>query len=264
MRVISCNVNGLRSAYRKGFLGWAKAQDADFICLQEIKAQDADLQAEYFQLPGYQLYTHCADRKGYSGVAIYSKHLPDSVMRGLGWPCADEEGRYLELNIKGLKIASIYFPSGTSGDHRQALKYEFMSNYYERFLKTYQTSSQPVIICGDWNIAHQAIDLKNWRVNQKNSGFLPEERAWLDQLFEDECWVDAFRQCNTQAEEYSWWTYRGQARARNVGWRIDYQIISRALKEQIINAVIDRSEVFSDHAPLVFDYAYSPFAECVD
>ena len=257
MRVITCNVNGLRSAYRKGFLDWMLLQDADVICLQELKAQPADLQMPCFHPDGYRLYTHCAEKKGYSGVGIYTRHVPQAVHQGLGWPCADQEGRYLQIDFEGLSIASIYMPSGTSGAHRQALKYEFMSKYYAQYLTQPVAQGRQMIVCGDWNIAHRKIDLKNWRSNQKNSGFLPEERAWLDQCFTEAQWVDAFRVLNAAEGEYTWWTYRSQARARNVGWRIDYQVITPGLKSKIKYVYIDREDVFSDHAPLIIDYDWT-------
>lgn len=252
-RVITTNVNGIRSAGRKGFFQWVLTQDADVICLQELKAQEADLQDKLFQLEGYHAYYHCAEKKGYSGVAIYTRHKPTEVVVGLGWPTADTEGRYLAVNLGGVWVASLYMPSGTSGDHRQTIKYDFLGQYAE-YLRNLLLTSQEYIICGDWNIAHKNIDLKNWRSNQKNTGFLPEERAWLDQLFDKIGFVDAFRVINETPDQYTWWSNRGRAREKNVGWRIDYQIISPGLKQSIKAASIYKDQFFSDHAPLIMEY----------
>ncbi len=254
MRVITANVNGIRSAARKGFFQWLSAQAPDVVCVQELKAQDKDLGDPNLHLPGYHFYYHCAEKKGYSGVGIYTKHKPDEVVTGLGWPVADTEGRYVAARFGKVWVASLYLPSGTSSEERQTVKYEFL-DHYEAYLKTLNTGTTDYILCGDWNIAHKPIDLKNWKTNQKNSGFLPAERAWLDKLFGEMGFVDAFREVNQAAEEYTWWSHRGQAWAKNVGWRIDYQIVTPALKDKIKTAHIYKDERFSDHAPLVMDYA---------
>lgn len=253
LRVITLNLNGIRSAAKKGFFEWMLAQNADVICLQELKAQEVDLQTILFQPEGYHGYFHCAEKKGYSGVAIYSKIKPLSVKTGLGWVEADTEGRYIEANFGELSVVSLYLPSGTSGEHRQVIKFDFLKRYAEH-LKALTTSSHQYIICGDWNIAHKMIDLKNWRSNQKNSGFLPEERAWMDELFSSLGFVDAFREVNKEADQYTWWSNRGQAWAKNVGWRIDYQVITPGLKNNVKFASIYKDQRFSDHAPLLIDY----------
>jgi len=252
-RVITLNLNGIRSAAKKGFFDWMLKQNADVICLQELKAQQSDLQAAVFQPEGYHGYFHCADKKGYSGVGIYSKHKPLNIITGLGWPEADQEGRYIEVDFGKLCVASLYMPSGTSGEERQAVKFAFLKKYAE-ILAKHRASDRDYIICGDWNIAHQKIDLKNWRGNQKNSGFLPDERAWMDELFGQLDFVDAFRQVNQEADQYTWWSNRGQAWAKNVGWRIDYQVVTSGLKEAVKTVAIYKDQRFSDHAPLLVDY----------
>ena len=228
-------------------------QDADVVCIQELKAQTADLEAPLFHPPGYHAYFHCAEKKGYSGVGIYTKHKPLTTITGLGWPEADQEGRYVEIDLGKLCIASIYLPSGTTGEARQTIKYGFLDQY-AKHLKTLEKHHKEYIICGDWNIAHRQIDIKNWRGNQKNSGFLPEERAWMDALFGKLKFVDAFRLINQEADQYTWWSNRGQAYAKNVGWRIDYQIITEGLTAAVRTASIYKDEKFSDHAPLIMEY----------
>lgn len=253
MRIITCNVNGIRSAAKKGFFEWIEKQNADFICLQETKAQLEKLEDPALQLTGYHRFVSDALKPGYSGVAVYAKAEPKVITKCLGWNCADEEGRYLQLDFNKFSIASLYLPSGTSGEARQTLKFEFLDRYLPTLQNIIQ-SQRPFIICGDWNIAHKPIDLKNWRANQKNSGFLPEERAWLDKVLDELGWVDAFRVVNQEADQYTWWSARGNARANNVGWRIDYQIVSQNLKNSINKASIYKEKYFSDHAPLIIDY----------
>jgi exodeoxyribonuclease-3 len=253
-RLITANLNGIRAAARKGFFKWASEQQADAICLQELKAQEADLESLSLELPGYQGYYHCAQKKGYSGVGILTRHKPNKIIKGLGWTVADDEGRYVQLDFGQLSIVSLYLPSGTSGEERQAVKYDFLDRY-EKHLKGLGKEKREYIICGDWNIAHTKLDLKNWRSNQKNSGFLPEERAWMDKVFGPLGFVDAFRVVNQEPEQYTWWSYRSRkAWDNNVGWRIDYQVITPGLKDTVKNAFIYRDERFSDHAPLVMDY----------
>jgi len=252
MRIITANVNGIRSAAKKGFFDWMLKQNADVVCLQEIKAQQEDLLDDLFSPEGYHRYFHCAHKKGYSGVAIYSRHEPKQVITGLGWPEADQEGRYIEINLGPVSIASLYMPSGTSGEERQQIKFHFLDRYATHLQKL-KNASHEYIICGDWNIAHREIDLKNWRANQKNSGFLPEERAWMETLFHSG-FVDAFRIVNQEPEQYTWWSNRGQAWAKNVGWRIDYQVITSGLKNSVKSVNIYKNQRFSDHAPLVIDY----------
>ncbi len=254
MRVITCNVNGIRSAAKKGFFEWVSKQDADFICLQETKAQLDTLDHDGLMIDNYLRFHSDAEKPGYSGVALYTPHKPLHVHTTLGFNCADKEGRFVQLEYKDFSIVSLYLPSGTSGDHRQAEKYTFMEKFMP-FLK--KAVHQKIIICGDWNIAHKNIDLKNWKSNQKNSGFLPEERAWLDNLMNNIGWIDAFREINTEADQYTWWSNRGQAYAKNVGWRIDYQMVSPSLKSTIKGQEIYKTQRFSDHAPLIMDYTVS-------
>ncbi len=259
LRVVSLNLNGIRSAASKGFFEWLGGQAADLVCLQEIKAQPADLSQTMRSPPGYHGYFHCAQRRGYSGVAIYSKVPATRVVEGIGDPEFDAEGRFLRCDFNGFSVVSLYLPSGSSSPERQEAKFRFM----ERFapvLAAMAAEDREFIVCGDWNIAHREIDLKNWRGNRKNSGFLPEERAWLSELFEREGWVDVYRHLYPDAgdEAYTWWSNRGQAWAKNVGWRIDYQIATPGLARSALGAAIHKSSRFSDHAPLTIDYAPVP------
>lgn len=255
LRVITANLNGVRSAQRKGFFDWLPKQEADFICLQELKAQTADMTAEMLNPPGYYGYFHYAEKKGYSGVGIYARKQPGRIAEGLGVPEFDAEGRYLELVYDKLSVISVYLPSGSSGDIRQEVKYRFMDHFFGH-LRELVDQGREVVLCGDWNIAHKEIDLKNWKSNQKNSGFLPEERAWLTRVFDELGWVDAYRQLHPEAtdEAYTWWSNRGQAWTRNVGWRLDYQIATAGLAATATRASIYKDERFSDHAPLIIDY----------
>jgi exodeoxyribonuclease-3 len=254
MRIITVNLNGIRSAARKGIFDWLHAQDADVICMQELKAQEKDLQHPSLHMEGYHAFYHCAEKKGYSGVGVYTRHKPLQVITGLGFETADQEGRHVAVKIGNLWVASLYLPSGTSSELRQEVKYDFLDKY-ETYLKTLKGEH---IICGDWNVAHKNIDLKNWKSNQKNSGFLPAERAWMDKLFGEMGFVDAFREVNQEAEQYTWWSHRGRAWEKNVGWRIDYQIITPGLKPTVKSAMIYTQQRFSDHAPLVMDYDIIP------
>ncbi len=253
LKIITININGIRAAQRKGLFEWLREQQADVICMQEIRAQAADLVALDCHLPGYEAHFHFAQKKGYSGVGIYTRHQPDQVVKGLGWEVADQEGRYVALDLGKLTIASLYMPSGTSGDERQGIKFEFLT-HYANHLRAQIAAGQDFIICGDFNIAHKPIDLKNWRGNQKNSGFLPEERAWLDHVFDELGCVDAFRQVNPGPDEYTWWSNRGRAWEKNVGWRIDYQVVSQGLGNRVKDAQIYKAQRFSDHAPLTLHY----------
>ncbi|MGD8643397.1 MAG: exodeoxyribonuclease III [Chromatiales bacterium] len=257
MRVITLNANGIRAAARKGFFDWLPDQDADFVCIQETKAQEHQLTDEAFWPQGYHCYYFDAQRPGYSGVAVYSRLEPSEVISGFGVEEFDNEGRYLELRIGRLSIVSLYAPSGSSGPERQASKDRFLDAFGEH-LRVLRRKRRRFVICGDWNIAHKQIDLKNWRSNQKNSGFLPHERAWMDQLFDDIGFVDAFRVVNQAPEQYTWWSNRGQAWAKNVGWRIDYQVTSPTLRDAVRAASIYKDQRFSDHAPLTIDYDLKP------
>ena len=255
LRVISANLNGIRSATSKGFLGWMVRQDADFVCLQELKAQTGDMAAEMINPPGYYGYFHYAEKKGYSGVGIYARHQPDEITEGLGIPEIDAEGRYIELVFGNLSIVSVYLPSGSSGEHRQTAKYAFMEHFFIH-LEQLMKAGREVILCGDWNIAHKEMDLKNWKGNLKNSGFLPEERTWLTRIFDELGWVDVYRRLHPDAtgEAYTWWSNRGQARAKNVGWRIDYQIATAGIAATAKQAAVQKEQRFSDHAPLTVEY----------
>ena len=254
MRIISANTNGIRAAARKGFFDWLKIIDADVICIQETKAQIDQLSDPVFSPEGYHVHYHDAQKKGYSGVAIYSKLKPKKVHSGIGWEDMDSEGRYLQVDFESTSVVSLYMPSGSAKEERQAFKYDLMSRFSPHMKKLLRHKRE-YIICGDWNIAHKVIDIKNAKANEKNSGFLPEERAWMDELFDKLGWVDAFREVNKEAHQYTWWSNRGQAWANNTGWRIDYQIITPGLKDRVKSTQIYKDERFSDHAPLIIDYS---------
>jgi len=253
MRIITLNVCGIRSAAAKGFFGWAKRQRADFICLQETRCHAEQLVHHDVKVAGYESYFHEAKKKGYGGVALYARRVPDEVIRGFGVTEFDDEGRYIEARYGDLSVVSLYAPSGSAGPHRQESKFRFLDSFMHH-LRSLRRKRRRYIISGDWNIAHKAIDLRNWRSNQKNSGFLPEERAWMDELFGPAGYVDAFREVNPRPDQYTWWSNRGRARAKNVGWRIDYQVVSPGLAGSARRAVIYKRTRFSDHAPLVMDY----------
>ena len=253
MRVITLNLNGIRSAANKGFYAWLADQNADIVCLQELKAQAADMTAQMLAPAGYHGFHHYAEKKGYSGVGIYCRHKPDAVIQGLGIPAFDSEGRYLEAQFGNLSVVSLYLPSGSSGEERQAVKFRFMEAFLPHLVALKQ-SGREILLCGDWNIAHTEKDLKNWKGNKKNSGFLPEERAWLSTLFDAVGFVDVFRRVHPELEAYTWWSNRGQAWAKDVGWRIDYQIATPELADRALSAEIYKAQRFSDHAPLTIDY----------
>lgn len=256
MRIITLNVNGIRAAARKGMFRWLARQRADVVCLQEIRAQESQLGDGIYRPNSYHCHYAHAERKGYSGVAIFSRRRPDRVVEGLGWPKFDAEARYVEARYPGLSVVSLYVPSGSSGDERQAVKMRFLASFRDH-LGALRDKRREYLICGDFNIAHKAIDLKNWRPNQKNSGFLPDERAWMDGLFDDLGFVDAFRRVNSKAEQYTWWSNRGQAWAKNVGWRIDYQVATPGIGSTACAARIYKRQRFSDHAPLIMDYEWA-------
>ena len=253
MRIITANVNGIRAAERKGFFDWLAAQDADVVCIQETKAQEFQLEADAFRPDGYHCYYLDAEKKGYSGVAIFSRVKPSKVLRGLGWDEFDREARYIEAQFSGLSVVSLYLPSGSSGDLRQEAKYRFLDQFLPH-LKGLRRKRREYIICGDWNIAHKEIDLKNWRPNRKNSGFLPVEREWLDTLYDEVGYVDSFRVVDQRADEYTWWSNRGQAWANNTGWRIDYHVTTPGVGAKARSVEIYKEERFSDHSPLIIDY----------
>jgi exodeoxyribonuclease III len=255
MRIITANLNGIRSAANKGFFAWLQDTQADVICLQELKAQAADMTAEMLAPAGYFGHFHYAEKKGYSGVGIYSKVKPDRVIEGLGIADIDSEGRYLECQFGNLSVVSLYLPSGSSGEERQVFKFSVLARIMPR-LESMAKSGRDVVVCGDWNIAHQEVDLKNYKGNKNNSGFLPEERAWLGDLFNRVGWVDVYRKLHpaTTDECYTWWSNRGAAYEKNVGWRIDYQIATPEIAKKSFASTVYKAERFSDHAPLIVDY----------
>lgn len=256
MRVVSVNVNGIRSAQRKGFFAWLHERGADVVCVQETKAQAEQLRASAdFWPAGYYCHYRDAEKKGYSGVAIYSKQQPDAFVESFGAPEFDAEGRFLEARFGELSVISLYLPSGSSGEVRQRAKFRALDVWAARLNKM-ADDGRKYIICGDWNIAHKAIDLKNWRANQTHSGFLPEEREWMERLFGTMRFVDAFREVDGRPDQYTWWSNRGQAWAKNVGWRIDYHVLSPNLRGTAKSAEIYKDMRFSDHAPLTIDYQW--------
>jgi exodeoxyribonuclease III len=260
-KLTTLNLNGIRSAARKGVIDWVAQTAPDCMCVQELKAQQPDMTTDLLELAGMQGYFHYAQKKGYSGVGVYTRHEPTDVIVGFDGGEFDDEGRCVELRFdsaqRRLSVISAYFPSGSSGDERQLAKYRFLDAMapYLAQLKAERT----VVLCGDLNIAHHNIDLKNWRSNQKNSGFLPEERAWLTTLLAEQAWVDVYRALHPNAtdEAYTWWSNRGQAWANNVGWRLDYHLASADLASCARTATIHKAERFSDHAPLTIEYEYS-------
>lgn len=253
MRIVSANLNGIRSAHQKGFFDWLDGHGADLVCVQELKAHAGDLNERMRQSGGLTGYFHHAEKKGYSGVGIYSRRAPDRIVEGLGIADIDAEGRYLQLDFGNLSVVSLYLPSGSSSEERQQVKFAFLARFLPH-LETLIGNGRDIVLCGDWNIAHKEIDLKNWKGNLKNSGFLPEERAWIGDLFARLGWVDLWRTLYPEAPGYTWWSNRGQAYSKDVGWRIDYQIASPALAARAHGAAIYKDVKFSDHAPLTVDY----------
>jgi exodeoxyribonuclease III len=254
MRVVTLNVNGIRSAARKGFYPWMQREEPDFVCLQETKAQEHQLPLEAAAVSHYTAAFLDAERKGYSGVAIYAKREPDRVVRGFGWTQFENEGRYLQFDFGSLSIASLYVVSGSMGPQRQAAKEEFLDGLYGELARLRQ-DGRSYIICGDFNIAHKEIDVYNPKRCSHISGFFPQERAWLDRVINELGWVDAFRVANTNAGEYTWWSNFRQDFEKNRGWRLDYQLVTPDLRERVQSARIYKDERFSDHAPVIIDYA---------
>lgn len=257
LRIITLNLNGIRSAARKGFFDWLALQEADIVCLQELKAQVGDMRREFLNPEGYFGYFHYAGKKGYSGVGLYSRRQPEQVIEGFGVPEFDAEGRYIEAVFGRLSVISVYLPSGSSSPERQEAKFRFLA-HFRPHLEQLRRAGREILLCGDWNIAHREIDLKNWKGNLKNSGFLPEERAWMGDVFGPAGFVDVYRRLHPDAEgeAYTWWSNRGQARARNVGWRIDYHVATPGLAAAARRAAVYKEAWFSDHAPLTIDYDY--------
>jgi len=253
IKIITFNANGIRSAARKGFFDWLAQENADVVCIQETKAQEHQLEDEMFRPAGYHCHYFDAEKKGYSGTAVFCKHEPKKIVRGFGWPEADCEGRWIQADFAHVSVVSLYVPSGSSGEERQKHKFAFMDAIWPHFEKL-RKAKREFIICADWNICHKEIDLKNWRSNQKNSGFLPEERQWIGEVYDKLGYSDAFRLINQEAEQYTWWSNRGAAYEKNVGWRLDYQLITPGLKDRVRTASIYKAEKFSDHAPLVMTY----------
>ncbi|HET8573563.1 MAG TPA: exodeoxyribonuclease III [Edaphocola sp.] len=252
MRIISYNVNGLRSAIKKGFIEWLGSNPADIICLQETKALKDDVDFKAIEDLGYHTYWFPAQKKGYSGVAIFTKMRPDAVHYGSGIGQSDAEGRVLRIDIGSLSIMSIYIPSGTSGDTRQEYKYQWLDEFYD-YIQSLRKERPNLVICGDYNICHKAIDIHNPVSNKNSSGFLPEERAWMDKWF-DSGFTDSFRHFNQEPHHYSWWSFRANARANNKGWRIDYISISGAdLKSRLKEACILPQVKHSDHCPVYLE-----------
>ena len=256
LRIITLNLNGIRSAAKKGLFAWLARRRADVVCVQEVKAQPGDLTADIVSPGPFKSFFHCAHKRGYSGVALYTRHLPSKVTEGVGIEDIDHEGRYLRADFDNLSIISVYLPSGSSGPERQQVKFAFMERFLPHLGKL-KDEGREIVLCGDWNIAHREIDLKNWRGNRKNSGFLPEERAWLTRVFDELGWVDVFRRIDPRPEQYTWWSNRGQAWAKNVGWRIDYHIATPKFAATGKRVAIYKEERFSDHAPLIIDYDYT-------
>jgi len=258
-RLVSLNLNGIRSAATKGLLPWAESIGADCMGVQEVKAQAADIAGRFERVHDMHGHFHFAEKKGYSGVGVYSRKTPSDVVVGFGSPEFDAEGRYVELRFdtpqRKLSIISCYFPSGSSGEERQLAKFRFLAlmTPYLQQLK----AEREFILVGDVNIAHKEIDLKNWRSNQKNSGFLPEERAWMTHTLDELGLVDVFRTLNPKPEQYTWWSNRGQAWAKNVGWRLDYHLATPALAAKALREHIYLEQRFSDHAPLIIDYDFT-------
>ncbi|MFZ2988918.1 exodeoxyribonuclease III [Ideonella sp.] len=263
-KLVSLNLNGIRSAASKGVVEWAENLSADCMGVQEIKAQAPDMAGKFETMAGMEGHFHCAQKKGYSGVGLYTRHAPSAVITGLGVPEFDDEGRYVELRFdtpeRKLSLISCYFPSGSSGDERQQAKYRFLAAIWPHLQAL--RAEREFILVGDVNIAHQEKDLKNWKGNLKNSGFLPDERAWMTRLLDPAAGiglVDVYRRLHpdTTDECYTWWSNRGQARAKNVGWRIDYQLATPALAATARQASVYKDSWFSDHAPLTVEYDFS-------
>jgi exodeoxyribonuclease-3 len=260
-KLTSLNLNGIRSATSKGLEAWLAKTEPDCICVQEVKAQAADVQGRFEQLAGMTGHFHFAEKKGYSGVAVYTRQVPSEVIVGLGASEFDSEGRYVELRFDTpstkKSIISCYFPSGSSGEERQQAKFRFLAELYPHLQKL--KAEREFILCGDVNIAHQEIDLKNWKGNRKNSGFLPEERAWMTRLLNEAGLVDVYRQLQPTAtdEAYTWWSNRGQAYAKNVGWRLDYHLATPGLAALARTESIYKAEKFSDHAPITIEYDWA-------
>lgn len=251
-KIISYNVNGIRSAISKGFLDWTQTISPDIICLQEIKANADQLDLSLFENAGYKHhFWHSAEKKGYSGVAILSRKKPDHVEVGFGKKIYDSEGRMLRADYGDVSVISVYMPSGTTGEIRQDFKYGFL-DFFQNYIDKLKKERQNLIICGDWNICHKPIDIHNPVSNAKSSGFLPEEREWIGKFIESG-FIDSFRQFNDKPHNYTWWSQRANSRAKNLGWRIDYNMVSKSLQKELRNAAIMPDVKHSDHCPILVD-----------
>ncbi len=252
MKVITYNVNGIRAAIKKDWIGWLTSVNPDVVCLQEIKASpDQVVEIQELEELGYQHYWYPAQKKGYSGTAILTKHTPRNIVYGCGLEEYDFEGRVIRIDFDDISVMSVYFPSGTTGDIRQDFKYKFLDDFYTYVHELLQEVPN-LLICGDFNICHRAIDIHNPKSNANSSGFLPEERAWMDKFIESG-FIDTFRSIHPDPHHYTWWSYRAGARGKNLGWRIDYIMASNGLKSRIKDALILPDAVHSDHCPVLVE-----------
>lgn len=254
MKIISYNVNGIRSAFNKGFAEWLEKEDPDILCLQETKAQPEQIDKVYFESLGYHILINSAEKKGYSGVALFSKRVPDYYSFGMDSPRFDCEGRIIRADFGNLTVICVYIPSGTTGDVRQLFKMEFLKDFTD-YISELRKERPEILICGDFNICHKPIDINHPERHTKSSGFLPDERAWFDQFIESGM-IDTFREFDPSGEKYSWWSYMANSRAKNLGWRIDYHVISEHVKPKLKNACILSEVVHSDHCPVVAEVDY--------
>jgi len=250
-RIITYNVNGIRAAVKKGFLDWLTAADPDIVCLQETKAQPDQLPTMELEMMGYKTYAHSATKKGYSGVAILTKKEPDKVKAGIGIPVYDNEGRFLRVDYGDVSVVSVYHPSGSSGEERLAFKMRWLDDF-KNYVTELKKSRPKLVISGDYNICHQAIDIHDPVRNKTVSGFLPEERAWMSGFLEIG-FIDSFRHLNKEPHQYSWWSYRANARANNKGWRIDYNMVTENLADNISRVAILTKAMHSDHCPVLIE-----------
>jgi exodeoxyribonuclease-3 len=251
MKIVTYNVNGLRAALKKGFLEWLAATNADVVCLQEIKCLETDIDPDTFKALGYEIYWHPAKKKGYSGLATLTKITPKSICIGCGIEKYDDEGRVLRIDFETFSVVNVYMPSGSSGEERQAFKYIWMDDFFQ-YIQELRTQIPNLVVCGDYNICHTAIDIHNPKSNAKSSGFLPEERAWMEKFFTSG-FYDAFRHVNPEPHNYTWWSYRAGARGKNLGWRIDYHAITEPLLPKLGRVIILKEAMHSDHCPVLME-----------
>jgi exodeoxyribonuclease-3 len=251
MKIISYNVNGIRAAMKKDFLGWLKNSNPDIVCIQESKAQPEQIPVLEFQEAGYKSYWYSAKKKGYSGVGIITKQEPDNIVYGMGIQKYDDEGRFIRADYGDISVVSVYHPSGSSGDLRQAFKMQWLQDFHA-YVNELKKDRKKLILSGDYNICHKEIDIHDPVRNATVSGFLPEEREWIGQ-FIDSGFIDSFRAFNKEPHQYSWWSYRTRARERNLGWRIDYNMVAEPLKDKMKNAAILSQVVHSDHCPVFLE-----------